>query len=127
MYHQTTLIDRLLRVDKSNIVLVTFGRHSEEDGSALVHILSLHNQHVIPGTENHPMVSVPHFLKVLVEQKGPTMINLKLYGQFCVIFFIQFISQPPPAHLGHSNEGLCVAPRVQADMESFPPSVLRES
>ena len=64
------------------------------------------------------MIPVPHFLKVLIEQKVSAVINLKLDGKFCISFEVQFISQPPPAYLGHRKEVFCVGLGIEAEIES---------
>ena len=93
--------------------------NSEEDRSLLIHVFSLDKDLVNTGTESHPMRSVPHFLKVLIEQYGSTAINQKLDGQFCIGVGVKLISEPPPAHLGHRNEGICVALRFETEFESY--------
>ena len=65
------------------------------------------------------MIPVPHFLKVLIEQKVSAVINLKLDGKFCISFEVQFIPQPPPAYLRHRKEGFCVAACFEAKFEDY--------
>ena len=65
----------ILFLVKGDIFRDTVRSNSEEDWSVLIHVLSLDKDLVNTGTESHPMGSVPHFLKVLIEQNGSTVIN----------------------------------------------------
>ena len=65
----------ILFLVKSDIFRDAVGSNSEEDRSVLIHVFSLDKDLVNPGTESHPMGSVPHFLKVLIEQYGSTVTN----------------------------------------------------
>ena len=96
-----------------NITRAAVSSDSEEELSVYIHIISLDTKLVIPWTENHAAVSVPHLLEVLIEQERILVINLKLYGQSCVGCDFHFISQLSPSNLGRSNEGVRVLACVE--------------
>ena len=65
----------ILFLVKGDIFRDTVRSNSEEDWSVLIHVLSLDKDLVNPGTESHPMGSVPLPQEVLIEQNGSTVIN----------------------------------------------------